>query len=904
MSLEGPLHTPLSELILPARMRTFARRRGIVTVGDLLARDPREVAGQKNIGKGTIDAVRRVLERELGVLWEPKAAPRWVAVPRPAPDEGAEPSGVTATTPPGAARDGVLEFWRRGVEGLSEPGATVLRYRSGLDGDVRDIPWIAARLTITPTTTRRLERKALDALVVDPASFNPLHELLRWNLRDGVHRVAELVAIDPWFASAAEAPRVAEYVLRHLFGRRVSLEAHDGAEVAAPREVEMWQRAPPVEALGPPPSPPAVEMRADALDTSLDSMPLTRRMRNVVEDLEIATVRDLVALDPRALIARKNVGRKTIRDLKGLLAHAFGLRWDGPQTAAPAPDPPPPAASPPPEAPRLSLNERRAARLAAHASLVEFWRTAAQRLDATAALVLDQRAGLEGPPKRLHEIAKALGRSKQRVQQIEDGALRIVGEEGTLFAAIERRFLPHLREGARRVADLVGDDPWFDCFQDRPHFACFLLQRVFQVRLNRLTLDGEAVVATWEGAALHARWDPLVTALRGQRWPAPRSQLDALVREAAAPLGPVAEQIFSRRVADQVVLDGTDPAVVVGYENKRHASIEAFLAEAPGPVSVAELTRRFGRRPLPRGAVHCDSGLVTLDRRLDGFDAFAARAVPACADWMRRHGPRRHWSCAELVDVAADLSGAPPWLNPWTLAAMCTRRAEVRYLGRSLIALSTAPKVRTHMRDTVVEVLTSAGRPLSRDDLLGRVMHRRAVTSFALTKVLCSPPCVEVAPGLWGLRDRDLPGGEAAARHATDVVARALAARGSGLSTARALALVRALGAPLSAWSAPMVASVVRGDPRLRAAPYDAVGLAAWADIRLPSRAEVLRRCLDAGDGRVSLALVHAEIERSYGEPMGKKALAALVYAADARVTKGYVVRRAPSGAAPRAQEP
>jgi len=875
-------------------MRTFARRRGIVTVGDLLARDPDEVAGQKNISWVTINAVRLLLERELGVRWESGAASRPPVDRRPEPEVVAAPSAAMVT--PDTARDDLVEFWRRCVDGVSEPGATVLRYRSGLDGEARDFPWIAARLTVTVTTAERLEERALESVKIDPARFEALERCLRSSLRDGVCDVVALAAADPWFACVAEAPQVAEYVLRNLLGRPVSLGAYDAQVVTAERAKEPGP-ATPLAAANPPASPRVIA-DTEAFEMSLRQLSLTKRMTNFVEDLEIETVRDLLALDPRALIERKNVGRKTIRDVKDILFKLLGVRWNEPLHLAPPLDPPPPVAAPPRKAPRLSLEERRAARLTAHRSLVDFWRTAAQRLDAVSALVLAQRTGIDGPSKRFREIAEALGRSKQRVQQIEAGALRIIGEGGTLFDAIERRFLALLRGGARVVSDLVGDDPWFACFQEQPHFARFLLQHVFQVRVHWLTLDGVAVVATWYAAALHARWDPLLQALRTQRWPAPRAPLDALVREAAAPLGPVAEQIFLWRVAKHTVLDAKDPTIVLGFENKRHASIEAFLAEAPGPVRVAELIRRFGRKPLPRGAVYCDRGLVTLDRRLDGFDAFAARAVPACADWMRRHGPNRHWSCAELLDVAADLPGAPPWLGAWLLAAMCQRSEDVRYLGRLIVALPKSSAAHLTVRDTVVQVLTKAGRPIPLEDISARVGHRRALSSLTLGGVLRRPPFVEVAPDVWGLRSRDLPGGEGAAREAADAVAAVLEAQGVGLPASACRRIARASGPRCAAWTQEMVSSVLREDVRFRIARHDAVGLATWDDTRLPSRSAIVRRCLAEGGGRVAVAEVKAKIAAVHGTEPDVRALWSMAAASGARIKKGYMTACAPSNVA------
>ena len=73
--------------------------------------------------------------------------------------------------------------------------------------------------------------------------------------------------------------------------------------------------------------------------------------------------------------------------------------------------------------------------------------------------------------------------------------------------------------------------------------------------------------------------------------------------------------------------------------------------------------------------------------------------------------------------------------------------------------------------------------------------------------------------------------------------------------------------------------SVLRGDPRFRLSQSGAVGLAHWDTVRVPSRAEIVRECLQEADGRVTIEAVQRRIEAYYG-------------AAPERITLGQMANR------------
>lgn len=65
-----PLGWSLDDCPLPTRMQNWAARSGLQTVGDLVARDPRSLLDEKNLGRKSVADTRKWLEQTLGLTWE------------------------------------------------------------------------------------------------------------------------------------------------------------------------------------------------------------------------------------------------------------------------------------------------------------------------------------------------------------------------------------------------------------------------------------------------------------------------------------------------------------------------------------------------------------------------------------------------------------------------------------------------------------------------------------------------------------------------------------------------------------------------------------------------------------------------------------------------------------------
>lgn len=138
---------------------------------------------------------------------------------------------------------------------------------------------------------------------------------------------------------------------------------------------------------------------------------------------------------------------------------------------------------------------------------------------------------------------------------------------------------------------------------------------------------------------------------------------------------------------------------------------------------------------------------------------------------------------------------------------------------------------------------------------------------------LLRPPFLKCTNSTWGLLSRDLPGGVEAMTEALDELETVLERRERGFSALQMQREMAKLSKVHSQWTPEMCQSVTRGDTRFRLSISGNVGLADWESVRVPTRAELVKRSLDEGGGRVSVDAVRDRIAAVYGSAPDRVAL-------------------------------
>jgi len=596
------------------------------------------------------------------------------------------------------------------------------------------------------------------------------------------------------------------------------------------------------------------------LETRLDALPLPARTRSYLARRGLKTVGDVIALDPKSLPRDKNFGRGSRASLRSAIERVCGTTWEVVRLYGPA--------IVPEAAVRAAVHDD----LNNYETLEALWRAETSALGPKFQKVLHLRSGVDAPAMTLKAIGLALGFTRERARQVETKGLSELLRAPWWVEGLKTRLLQHLQAGAVRLDTLVQHDPWLVSLRDRPDLFAFLNTHFLDGQFHLVTLDAHTLLARTESEGFDTAWRDLDQRLQAMRWPLPRALVDAAIANAAASLGEPGRQWLSARAARFLTLSD-DGSQAMGYGSKRAPKLLGWLRTQGNPVPVREVIARFGSREWPDEVVYADYAMVTTAESLKGFAELSEPLVSRCVAHMQAYGPERQWSTLELVAMLTQERTLPAWFGTWPLRSMLQRNPRVRYLGRGVVVLAEVEGDRLQLRALLVATMQAAGKPVTVKNLERLVAERRGLSLHRLTMALLQKPFVETARGLFGLIERDLPGGPDDAARATDFVAEALAQRGEGLSFWNALAQLTAHDSRFAQWTEPALRSVCRQDARFQTTLAGGVGLAAWGSARVPTRQEILREALAAPEGRVLVAEVQQRIAAVYGRASGRALL-------------------------------
>ncbi|MCU0686882.1 MAG: hypothetical protein MUF34_32320, partial [Polyangiaceae bacterium] len=212
--------TPLERLTLPARVLSFAARRSITTIGELIAIPFEAIKAERNFGRSSLDAVRDVV---MGVWGDGTVAPRpageGAATGPSLPTVSIEtwPGSLDRLAPAGeGAPEGFLEAWSRHLEGLSPAHRQALSARSGFGGPPSTLAQLGAELGVSRARAQQIEHVALRRLNARRAWFDALERRLELACPAGESVALTELAATPFWAGVASRPEALRYLLDHV----------------------------------------------------------------------------------------------------------------------------------------------------------------------------------------------------------------------------------------------------------------------------------------------------------------------------------------------------------------------------------------------------------------------------------------------------------------------------------------------------------------------------------------------------------------------------------------------------------------------------------------------------------------------------------------------------------------
>lgn len=563
----------------------------------------------------------------------------------------------------------------------------------------------------------------------------------------------------------------------------------------------------------------------------------------------VTTIGDLVRVAPRPvdLCAAGLYERATFR-LLGRIRVAVGLPWGeiaehvlarselGGQLVQIELGPPPPRPRKP-KPPKVRVKERRAAarraavlarvegrRQQVEAGLLESFRAWLREQSELAGRVLAGRAGLDGPPRTLHDLAGELGVSAARVGQIARRTLDDLRAEQGWIDEARRRVAATLSLGAVPLATLAGE-PWWAAAVAAPAAFDYLGGDVLGGAFHRVEVDGEALVARSSAAEIEQAYTTLRAAVVRLPLSLRPKRVRALFDAAARGLDPViAERLYARICAEMVGMERWSRALVAGGTPK--ARLLALLRAAPAPVRVAELPHDLQRRPFPAEVIHFGHALVGVERHFPDLSAWGARLVPAAVRWMDEGPPERQVHAGELLEALRDEMAIPAWLTDGHLALLLERHRAARSLGHLRFVSLSAPEDTRRLSglDLAARILRAHGEPMADQTLLEAMAQEMSVMPGIIQQLAGVHPFLRFPGQRLGLVDRDLPGGDAARAHALDHLARRLTRR-APLDHQELALEVNGLSPDHARWTPSMCLAAVRSDARFHITHVNGVGV-------------------------------------------------------------------------------
>lgn len=563
----------------------------------------------------------------------------------------------------------------------------------------------------------------------------------------------------------------------------------------------------------------------------LREIDLPARMRTMVEEKGLRTLGELLALRPEYLREQPNLGRKSINDTLDAIAD-YLLEQQNPQQ---------------------------------HATFLELWKAQLAGLKPIHRMILSRRSGMVGQKETLEQLGAMLGVSRERIRQLEVSTLDRLAQK----SRVQREILAHLditfgSADAIPLAVLDQED-WWRGIAEKALLLEFVFERILHNQVFLFTApSGASFVTKFAPDAFETRVESTRSRVSKLEFPCEYASVLAIVHDEAAQLDTTLLGEFETVIARDLLRDGDGP-LVLGVGVHRGDEVLAFLNAQEGPVPVSLIEEKFGRGQVPEGVLYFKRGWVGVKRHFPDFDEWQRKLVPECVAVMETRPAGRQWLIPDIHEELRTKGLVPDWLGHWHLASLLRQSDKLEYLGRLRVALRGSADERIQFEDAFVELLSEAGCPLPKDELLARARERTDVRESTALLMLKEAPFVRLDDTLIGLVERDVPGGAEAVAQAVAAVIDHLTNTEVGLTAHQAQQLIARLSDVHRGWSLPLVKSVLRSEPNLRFDRSKNVGLAEWDDARFPARAEFIRREVLRNGGQISVDGLSNQMEAAYG---------------------------------------
>ena len=588
------------------------------------------------------------------------------------------------------------------------------------------------------------------------------------------------------------------------------------------------------------------------VERDLSTLGLPLRANNVFRVSKIKTVRDLADWSSEALLKQKNFGRKTLKDT--LQALNAGLN-EGPLRTATAGDD---------NEPSQLLTEMRR-------SLLSF---SDRERD-----ILVRRLGFETMPETLQQVAVDYNVTRERIRQIEARATARWIRESYWDDILEQKVARLLigRSFPLPVAGVEAIDPWFRGVSSHSEFFRNLVQAVCKDRIHFVVIEGIYYFSLMDQeywVRLVSEAEALLSSGAGQEWSEDyaHSLVQSLLPDTSREFGQLLWDKSSRFCHFSASLDGS--RVLTSYGRGADQFVEAILAESDTPLHYTEIAERANVREgksldpkrahsaaanvgflFARGTYGLARHLPLTDERMSQIRTEAEEII--CSD-----GSGRQWHTSEILsELSERLNDGFQGLDKYVLDIALSKSEMLKPLGKMTwveVGQDTEDGTRIGIHQAVISLVKSAGRPLSTSEIKERLTAVRGVNQFFQISPI--DPLIRVAPGVWGINERDVPLSREEQRGLVEELVRILEAAQSGIHASELSSVLPLRDCPLDAFL-----SIAIQDRRLRSALGQYVYLTEWGSPRRETIAHAVSTVFVKAGKLLSLEEIVDLVERRVG---------------------------------------
>lgn len=411
--------------------------------------------------------------------------------------------------------------------------------------------------------------------------------------------------------------------------------------------------------------------------------------------------------------------------------------------------------------------------------------------------ILLNRMGFSQKPRTLEDIGSEYGVTRERIRQIEKRSLeRIIQKE--LWDDVLRHRLGVILDGRDNPLPLFGlevVDEWFRGTADKQDVLEYLIDVMCEKRIHVLTVGEFRYVSrveqdAWEGMLKEAR--KLLESAVELNWS------EAECRQTVVSFLPVwgkelAPLLWAEasRLCHFSASDGT--TTLTAYGRGLEQLIQVVLEESSRPLHTSEVAKSVGdlsdkqvdeqqiRNPLANVGVLLGRGIYGLRKHVPLSDLEIETVAEVATEIVAGHSSGRQWHTSELLVEVLEIEGSlSDRLDKYGLSVALQMKSKLKYLGRLVWVLPDADDLhRVDIRDAVIEILDTAGGPLTSREINERLSKFRGLNGTV--QIWNRDPVLRVGRGIWGLNDRDLTVKREDQQALIDKVFTALRQKGSGI---------------------------------------------------------------------------------------------------------------------------